>query len=345
MAKLCIGLDIGSGAVKVVQLKQSKRGFQLVNFGFEPVPQQSIVDGSIMNSGAIVDAISTLFSRLRIRQKEVSLAISGHSVIIKKISMPAMTQAELDEQIMFEAENHIPFPKGDVEIDHQVMAKDPVKNQMDVLLVAAKKEIVSDYASLAREARLNPVVVDVAAFCLQNCFEQAYGIPNETIGLLHVGASITTLSVLSAGINAFTRDITIGGLSFTEEIQKQFNVGFDEAEAYKCGGKTGDEVVPQEVDEILNKQADVMAAELQRSFDFFLATTSESQIDRIYLSGGSAQIPALQKAIERRSRMPVELMNPFAQIEVDESRFEEVKSKAPMAAVAVGLALRSEGDS
>jgi type IV pilus assembly protein PilM len=347
MAKNCIGLDIGSSAIKVVQVKQSKRGVQLVNFGIEPVPPQSIVDGSIMNSGAISDAIGGLFSKLRIRQKEVGIAISGHSVIIKKITVPVMTADELEEQIHWEAEHHIPFAKDDVEIDHQILKSETGANQMEVLLVAAKKEVVTDYTSVTREARLNPVVVDVAAFTLQNCFELNYGTSSETVALLNVGASTSTINIMSGGVSTFTRDVTIGGNSFTEEIQKRLNVGFEEAEAYKCGGTAGDEVVPQEVDEILRQQAEVMAGEFQRSFDFYLATNAEGQIDRVYLAGGSARVPALQKAIETRARIPLELLDPFRGIEVDEGKFDMdyVQLQAPMASVAVGLALRSEGDS
>jgi type IV pilus assembly protein PilM len=347
MAKNCIGLDIGSSAIKVVQVKQSKRGVQLLNFGIEPVPPQSIVDGSIMNSGAIADAISSLFQKLRIRQKEVSLAISGHSVIIKKITVPVMTADELEEQIHWEAEHHIPFAKDDVEIDHQILSTEAGQNQMEVLLVAAKKEVVTDYTSVAKEAHLNPVVVDVAAFTLQNCFETNYGNATETIALLNVGASTSTINIISGGSSTFTRDVTIGGNSFTEEIQKRLNVGYEEAEAYKCGGTAGDEVVPQEVDEILRQQAEVMAGEFQRSFDFFLATTAEGQIDRVYLSGGSARVPSLQKAIETRARIPLELLDPFRDVSVDDSRFDMdyVQLQSPMAAVAMGLALRSEGDS
>ncbi|MCA9664486.1 MAG: type IV pilus assembly protein PilM [Myxococcales bacterium] len=347
MAKNCIGLDIGSSAIKVVQVKQTKRGVQLVNFGIEPVPTQSIVDGSVMNATAIADATRSLFGQLRIRHKDVALAIAGHSVIIKKISVPVMTADELEEQIHWEAEHHIPFAKDDVEVDHQVLGQQMGANQMEVLLVAAKKEVVADYADTAREASLNPVCVDVAAFTLQNCFEVNYGTPPETVALLNVGASISTLNITQNGQSMFTRDVTIGGNTFTEEIQKQLNVGYEEAEAYKCGGTAGDEVIPREVDDILTQQAEVMAGEFQRSFDFFLATTADGQIDRIYLSGGSARVPALKKAIEDRARIPVEMLDPFRGVAVDEETFDMdyVRAQAPMAAVAMGLALRAEGDS
>lgn len=344
MAKNCIGLDIGSSQIKVVQLKQGKRGLQLVNFGIEQVPPQSIVDGSVMNSAQVADAISSLIGRLRVRTKDVGVAIAGHSVIIKKIAVPVMTREELEEQIHWEAEHHIPFAKDDVEIDHQILDTDGAQNQMEVLLVAAKKEVVSDYAGVAREAQLNPVVLDVAAFALQNCFETNYGRQEGTVALLNVGASISTINVVARGQSAFTRDVTIGGNAFTEEIQKQLNVGFEEAEAYKCGGTAGDEVVPQEVAEIMTQQSDVMAGEFQRSFDFYMATTAEGQIDKIYLAGGTARVPALGRAIEQRSRIPVETIDAFKNIIIDDFQADYIKTHSAAAAVAVGLALRSEGD-
>lgn len=348
MAKLCIGLDIGSSAVKVVQLNKTKRNIQLANFGIEPVPSESIVDGTMMRQSDVADSVRSLFSHLKVKRREVALAIAGHSVIIKKIKMPAMTSDELDEQIQWEAEHHIPFAKDDVEIDHQIISTDRKRNQMEVLLVAAKKEVVADYAGLAREAQLNPVILDVAAFALQNCYEQNYGVTDDVVGLVNVGASISTINIVSAGQSLFTRDVTLGGNAFTEEIQKQLDVDYEEAEAYKCGGTAGDEVVPEEVEEILTQQADLMASEFQRSFDFFLGThTADGRLDRILICGGTSRVPALRRALEERARISVEILDPFRNISVDGKMFdmEYMAANAANAAIAVGLALRSEGDS
>jgi type IV pilus assembly protein PilM len=350
MAKNCIGLDIGSSSIKALQLKQTKKGLQLENFGIEPLPAQTIVDGTIMNQGAVVDAIRALTKKLRLRQREVAIAIAGHSVIIKKIAVPRMTPEELEEQIPWEAEHHIPFAKDDVEIDHQVINPQNAQGQMELLLVAAKKEVVGDYAAVAREAQLVPVVVDVAAFTIQNTFETNYDLAqNETVALVNVGATISNINILSGGASVFTRDVTIGGNAFTEEIQKQLNVAYEEAEAYKVGGAGGAqayEVVPQEVERILEQVAQSMAGEFQRSLDFFLATAADATISKIYLAGGTARAPALQRAIEERSRLPVEVLDPFRRIAIDESRFEMsfIRTHAPEAAVALGLALRQPGD-
>lgn len=350
MAKLTVGLDIGSSSIKVVQLKASKRGYQLVNFGIEPIPPQTIVDGTIMNQGAVVDAIRDLFVKLHIRQKQVAIAIAGHSVIIKKVTVPKMTPEELEAQIPWEAEHHIPFSKDDVYIDHQVLNPNTPQGQMELLLVAAKKEVVGDYEAAAREAQLDPVIVDVAAFTVQNAYDLNYDTaPNDTVVLINVGAAISNINILSNGVSAFTRDVTIGGNAFTEEIQKQLNVGYDEAEAYKVGGAGGSEaheVVPQEVERILEQVSDVIAGEFQRSLDFFLATASDANISKVYLAGGSAKIPALHRAIEDRSRLAVEVLNPFKKLQIDENRFDLgfLNAHAAEACVGVGLGLREEGD-
>lgn len=341
-----IGLDIGSSSIKLVQLKPGKHGHALVAFDLEPIAPQTIVDGAIMNHGAVVDAIRTLLQRVKIKEKDVAIAIAGHSVIIKKITVPIMTPEELEEQIPWEAEHHIPFAKDDVEIDHQVLNPSTPQGQMELLLVAAKKEIVHDYAAVAREARLNPAVIDVAAFSIQNAWEVAADpLAGETVALINIGAAISNINIVSGTMSAFTRDVTIGGNAFTEEIQKQLNVSQEQAEAMKIGTPSGDTVIQGgEVDRVTAQVAEVMAGEFQRSIDFFLATSAEARVDRIVLSGGGSKVPALQRAIERRSRLPIELMNPFRNISVESVDPTFLQRHAPEAAVGVGLALRAVGE-
>jgi type IV pilus assembly protein PilM len=341
--KNCIGLDIGSSSIKVVQVKGGKKGVTLTAFALEPLPPQTIVDGTIMNQSAVVDAIRELWGRLKLRQKDVALAIAGHSVIIKKISVPQMTDEELNEQIPWEAEHHIPFAKDDVEIDWQVTNRQNASGQMELVLVAAKKEVVHDYAAVAREASLIPRIVDVAAFTVQNAFETNYQTAaGETVVLINIGAAISNINIIKDGASAFTRDVTIGGNAFTEEIQKQLNVSHDEAEAYKVGGAQDEHgVVPQEVEKIMESVADVMAGEFQRSLDFFLATSAEANVTKIFLSGGSAKVAALHRAIEKRSRLPVEVLDAFKRVALDpklDAGF--LRAHSPEAMVSLGLALR-----
>ncbi len=353
--KLMVGLDIGSTSVKMVQLKESRKrgelGYALQSFGMKQLPPEAIVDGALMNTTAIVQAIQELTAELRIKQKEVAIGVSGHSVIIKKISMPRMSQDELEESIQWEAEQYIPFDVKDVNIDTQILKSDPndASGQMDVLLVAAKKDMINDYTSVVTEAGLIPGVVDVDAFAVQNMFYVNYSVPdNETVVLINAGASVVNINIINSGVTVFTRDVTIGGNQFTEEIQKQLNVSYEEAEALKVGGAgpDADAVVPEDVERVISSVADQVAGEIQRSLDFYAGTAAEPNLSRVFISGGTAKIPALFKTIESRVGVPVEILNPFKGVEVDERRFDAsfLMDVAPAAAVGLGLALRKMGD-
>lgn len=353
--KLALGLDIGSTSVKMILLKeQRKRGqvsYALQSFGMKPLPPEAIVDGALMNSTAIVQALQELMNELKVKNKEVAIGVSGHSVIIKKIQMPRMSQEELEESIQWEAEQYIPFDVKDVNIDTQILdaGGNDATGQMDVLLVAAKKDMINDYTTVVSESGLQPVVVDVDAFAVQNMFASNYDVPDkETVVLINAGASVVNINIISNGITVFTRDVTIGGNQFTEEIQKQLNVSYEEAEALKIGGTRGDSdaVVPQEVERVLLSVAEQVAGEIQRSLDFYAGTAVDANFTKVYLSGGTAKIPALFKTIEARVGVPVEILNPFRKIDVDNRKFDPafIMEVAPMAAVAVGLALRKPGD-
>jgi type IV pilus assembly protein PilM len=347
--KLALGLDIGSSSVKLVHLKEGKRGHQLLAWGEAPLPPEAVVDNQLMNSSAIVEAIRELVAQQKVKIKEVAIGVRGHSVIIKRISMPFMSQEDLDESIQWEAEQYIPFDVKDVNIDTQILTPQAdAAGQMDVLLVAAKKDMINDFTSVCAEAGLTVTVVDVDAFAAQNAFEANYPqTPGQPVVLINVGAAVTNINIVHNGMATFTRDITVGGNAFTEEIQKQLNISAEEAEALKVGGQgESDAVVPQEVERVIQGVADQMGGEIQRSLDFHAATAPDTHITRVYLSGGTARIPALFKVIEQRAGVPVEVMNPFKNIEVDNRKFDPavIMNAAPAAAVAIGLALRRPGD-
>lgn len=353
--KLALGLDIGSSSVKMILLKEVRKrgqtGYALQSFGMKPLPPEAIVDGALMNSTAIVQALQDLIGELKVKAKEVAIGVSGMSVIIKKIQMPRMSQEELEESIQWEAEQYIPFDVKDVNIDTQILdaGNNDATGQMDVLLVAAKKDMINDYTTVVSEAGLQPVVVDVDAFAVQNMFTTNYELSDkETVVLINAGASVVNINIISNGITVFTRDVTIGGNQFTEEIQKQLTVSYEEAEALKIGGSRGDTdaVVPQEVERVMANVAEQVAGEIQRSLDFYAGTAVDANFSKVYLSGGTAKIPALFKTIEQRTGVPVEILNPFRKIDVDNRKFDPafIMEVAPMAAVAVGLALRRPGD-
>lgn len=344
--KNLVGVDIGSSAIKVIQIRESGKGRQLLKYGVEPLPPQSIVDGHVMNAGAVVEGLVKVFRDLRITQKDVALSISGHSVIIKKLNLPLMKREELEEQIQWEAEQHIPYEISEVEIDYNILKETPETQQMDVLLVAAKKDEIQDLLEVVRQGKLKPMVVDIDAFAVQNAYEANYGFnEEETIALLNVGASVTTVNIVRGAISQFTRDITNGGNAITEEIQKQLHVSYDEAEAYKAGGQLNSrDVIPQEVDGIIASVVDTLAAEIQRSLDFYMATTSRSAVDKIYITGGTSKIPYLRSALERRARVPVEPLDPFRRVLFDQRQFnpEVLRIQAPQATICLGLALRKQ---
>ncbi|MFM2246794.1 MAG: type pilus biosis protein PilM [Pseudomonadota bacterium] len=346
-----IGLDIGSSGIKLMELDQdSKTGrYRLLHFEMAPLPPEAIVDGQIMNTTVVVDQIRELLQRRRIKTKNATASISGNSVIIKRVTLPQMSIDELEESIQWEAEQYIPFDINDVNLDVQILAGaslDP--GQMDVLLVAARKEVVNERHSLLSQAGLKPAVIDVDAFAVSNMFELNYDVPKETVALVNVGASVVSIHILRNGVSAFTRDVGMGGRQFTEEIQRTLNISFEEAEALKTGGADPDAaaVVPEEIERVLSSVGDALATEIQRSLDFYLSTSSDSGIAGIYLSGGAARTPGLPRSIERQTGLPVEVVDPFRRIQVDERAFNPsfLQHVAPQAAVVVGLAMRRPGD-
>jgi type IV pilus assembly protein PilM len=347
--KNLVGVDIGTSSIKVCQVKEGRRGLTLVRFGYAPLPPQAIVDGQVMDAGMVVETLGRVMKDARIPQRDVAVSVSGQSVIIRKITVPMMTAAELDEQIQWEAEQHIPFDIKDVEVDYQVLKRRPETSQMDLLLVAAKKDHINDYAQLVRSARLRPVVCDIDAFTLQNLFEFTRGFPDDrTVALINIGASLSSLNIVANGVSVFTREIATGGNGVSEQIQKGMGIAFDQAEAYKCGSGPGAPtthgIVPQQVMGILEVASDTIAAEIQRSLDFFVATSGENEISALFMSGGTSNLPMLRQAVEKRTRLSVSTWSPTERFAVDPKTVNEAEllTRAPQLGIALGLTLRRE---
>jgi type IV pilus assembly protein PilM len=348
-AKNIVGLDVGSSAVKAVELKPAGKGFRVIAFGSEPVPPDSIVDGAIIDAGTVADAIRRVFEHNDgFKAKEVCASLSGNAVIVKKITLPVMTQAELDESIAWEAEQYIPFDIQDVNLDYQIL--DPgtgpdSRGSMEVLLVAAKKEKIGDYTSVIAQAGRTPVVVDVDAFALQNAYEVNYGLnPQEVVVLMNAGASAININILQGDQSVFTRDISMGGNSYTEAVQKDLGLPFDAAEQLKKGipvdGATFEDVRP-----VLHTVTDNVLLEIQKTFDFFRATASSDQIDRIVMSGGASRVDGFRDMLQDRFGIAVDDFDPFRTIAFDPKKLDaDPREVAPTAAVAVGLALRRAGE-
>jgi type IV pilus assembly protein PilM len=343
--KELIGLDIGSSSIKAVVLDWGKRTPKLKHFGMIPLPPEAIVDGAFMDSASIVESIRSLIEKLKIKTNQVAVSISGHSVYIKTINVPTMSEGQLEESIKWEAEQQIPFDIEDVNLDFQILDEQVSPDQMPVLLVAAKKDMINDYTAVIEEAGLQPTIVDVDVFAIENAYNLNFETPeDDVVALVNIGASVMNINILKGGTSAFTRDISIGGRQITEDIQKRLKMTYEEAEALKIRERDAG-AQSQEVEKIIQTTAEQLATEVRRSLEFFAASSSGGEIKKIFLSGGCAKIQMLPGLIEERISMPVEVFNPFAKIEYNPETFdpEYIKQIAPLAAVGVGLALRSEG--
>ncbi|HUF25115.1 MAG TPA: type IV pilus assembly protein PilM [Vicinamibacterales bacterium] len=346
-----VGLDIGSSAVKAVELRQAGKVWKVVGWGVEPVPPDSIVDGAIIDGTAVADAIRRLFDGKRVEAKEVAASLSGNAVIVKKISVPAMTGAELADSIVWEAEQYIPFDIQDVNLDYQVLApagEAAAGGQMDVLLVAAKKEKIVDYTGVITQAGRTPVIVDIDAFALQNAYEVNYGFtPGEVVALINAGASATNINIVQGEQSVFTRDVSIGGHAYTEALQKEMGLPRQAAEALKKGGEPGADyggMTYEDARPILRAVSESVLLEIQKTFDFYKATAASDRIDRIAVSGGASRAEGFMEMLGDRFGAPVEPFDPFRRVKFDAVKFGDLASAGSMAAVAVGLALRRAGD-
>jgi type IV pilus assembly protein PilM len=346
-SKSLVGLDIGSSAVKAIELKPSGKAYKVSAFGTEPIPPDSIVDGAIMDGTAVVDAIRRLFDAQKIKTKEVAASLSGNAVIVKKIALPAMTESELAESIYWEAEQYIPFDIQDVNLDYQILARTDAggKSAMEVLLVAAKKEKIADYTGVIGQAGRTAVVIDVDAFALQNAYEVNYGVEADAVVvLLNVGASATNINILHGEQSVFTRDLSTGGNAYTEALQKELNLPFEQADQLKRGSPV-DGVNFDEARPVLRAVTENVMLEIQKTFDFFKASAAHDRLTRIVVSGGASRAEGFTEMMTERFETPVELFDPFKRVSFDARKFNvDPIEIGPTAAVAVGLALRRVGD-
>jgi type IV pilus assembly protein PilM len=318
-SKPVVGLDIGSSAVKAIELKASGRGFKVVAIGVEQVPPDSIVDGAIIDASAVTDAVRRLLQSPRFKAKDVVASLSGSSVIVKKISLPVMSDDDLNQSIQWEAEQYIPFDIQDVNLD---------------------------YHGVVSSVGRNAVVVDVDAFALQNAFEANYGIePGRVVALVNAGASATNINLICDGTSLFTRDVSIGGNAFTEAIQKELGLPFEGAEDAKKG-RPVDGVGPDDLKPVLTAVMDNVLLEIEKTFDFFKATSSNDRIDRVIVSGGGSLVEHFEQALRDRLGVEIERFDPFKTVSIDPAALPNglAADFAPVCAVALGLALRKGGD-
>jgi type IV pilus assembly protein PilM len=341
-----IGLDIGSRSVKVAEITETKNGRKLRRFGVADIPPGAIEDGAISDPETVAQIIRQLFKSANIKGTNVALSIGGYSVIIKKINVQTMPEEQLQETIHFEAEQYIPFDISDVNLDFQLLGE--VENnpsQMSVFLVAAKKEMVNDYVNLATLVGLNPCVIDVEAFALQNIFETSYDIQGENVALIDIGASKTSLNILKDNSSVFMRDVALGCIQINQKIMSMLDCSYDEAELIKFG-EPSKKLSADELKQIISAVVTDWCTEIRRALDFFYTNYPDDPIKRIILSGGGANIAEFRQLLANESAAQVETLNPFNEVVIEEKSFdpEYIRQIGPQAAIAMGLALRRVND-
>ncbi len=350
-----VGVDVGSNSIKLVEIEDTKKGRFLKNFGIIGLPHNAIVEGSIKEPEIVASAISTLIKNLKINNKNISTSISGFSVIVKTITVNTKESPDLDTGIKEEAEQYIPFDIDDVNLDYEIIKRHGEKAEgeekeasgdyiVDAILVAAKKDMIDEYVDMFHLARLNPMIMDLDAFAVQNAFEMSEGNIQGSYALINIGAEELGINAIKDGISIFTRDSSFGGKHITEDIMSAFNVPYEEAEKIKLGGKKVDDT--KKLQEIFSSNISIWVDEIKKAIDFILSTYPDEKIERLYVCGGSCRIPGLIKYLESETEIPVSEINPFKNLNINEKLFdlEYLKYMAPQAAVAVGLALRSIGD-
>ena len=335
--KTAVGLDIGSSSIKVVELAQDRSGERLVNYGISEPLSEAIVDGEIMDRQMVHEAIVNLMESRQIKTKEVVTAVSGRAVIVKKILMDRLNEDDAKEAIQWEAEQHVPYDVNDVSLDFQIINPNVDQKKMQVLLVAAKKDMIQNHAEIIREAGLSPRVIDVDSFAIQNAVEANYEMhADETVALVNIGAEITNLNIVRNQVPHFTKDLSVGANSFVEGIQRRHNVSQAEALAALRGNASVD------VATIVQTTCEDLSVQIDRAVAFLKSAGDADRIDRILLSGGSARVPGLADVLRARHQVPVEIVNPIQRLSYDPGLFggESPEVVAPILTVAIGLALR-----
>lgn len=339
---LSLGLDIGSHSIKLCEFTQTSRGgYKLVALGSALMPPDAMEDGALLDPDAVAKVIASLVSNLKIKGKRVAFSVSGYSVIVKKINLEVMTEAELEKHIHEEAEQYIPFDINDVYLDFQDLHTNTEgEERTDVMLVAAKREVVDGYLNMLRSAGLKPVVVDVDAFALENAFEANFGLKDNVV-LIDIGASKMNINIISGGISTLARDVVLGSRQLTEQIQGRFGLAHEEAEALKTGTQPAGDL-QEDIERLFSETCRQWVAEIKRALDFYAANYPDAPIDKLVLSGGGARIAGLAEFIAKETGVPVEIFNPFATAEFDTDAIDPayLKAIAPQMALAAGLATR-----
>ena len=339
--KLIIGLDIGSHAVKVCQLQKVGDSYRLLAIGSATVPPGAVEDGVLQDPDEVALAISELFKNLKIKGKRVGISISGYSVIVKKINLEMMSEEELNEYIVAEAEQYIPFDINDVYLDFQVIHENSEEERCEVMLVAAKKEVIDAYLNMLQKQKLLPVLVDVDGFALENIWDKI-STTQENIALVDIGASKMNINIIADGASVLARDVIVGSEQLTEQIANTLEIEFEEAEDLKLGvTPAGD--YQEELEEIFTQTCTQWILEIKKAIDLYLSNNPDTPLTSLIISGGGSKIRGLKQFIAEETGLEVMTFNPFAHMQLNDKKIDPayLESIAPEMAVAAGLAIRT----
>jgi len=342
-----VGLDIGSSAVKAVSLKRGRSGWSLGAAGESALPEGSLHEGTAAEPTVVSGVVGELLDSLRMKRARVASALSGHAVIVKRLSLPAMSRAELNEAIPWEAEQYIPFDLADVQLDYQVVNEGEADGaSLDILLVAAKRDRIDDRTSIIAQSGRKPAVLDIEAFALANAYQMNYPErDDELTALVHIGQGVTIVCLLERGEPVFTRDISIGGQVHIEALQRELGAsGVDELAAKRIlHGQFPDDLSPDQVAAVLREASAQLVLEVRKTVDFYRATAPVEQVNRIVVSGGAYEAVGLVDLLGGEFGAPVDVFDPFRRVSRP-ARAIGAEVAGPSYAVAVGLAMRQEGD-
>ncbi len=340
-----IGLDISSTAVKLLELSLSGSRYRVEAYAVEPLPPNSVVEKSISDVEAVGDAVRRAVKRAGTRTKLCAVAVAGSAVITKVITMPAsLSETEMEAQIQLEADQYIPYPLEEVNLDFEVLGENEnTPDMVNVLLAASRSENVETRVAAAEMGGLSVKVVDVEAFSMENAFpllaRQIPGFTDDrTVAIVDIGATMTTLNVMHRMKSIYTREQVFGGKQLTEEIQRRYGLSYEEAGLAKKQGGLPDNYEP----EVLEPFKESMGQQVSRSLQFFFSSSQYDSVDHIVLAGGSASIPDVDDLVSRKTGITSSIANPFADMSLA-SRVnpQHLANDAPSMLIACGLAMRS----
>ncbi len=340
-----LSVDIGSSSIKVVEVRGRLGQLCVTNLATVPTPPSAIQNNMVYETAAVAEATRALTESHGMRARKVITAVPGPAVIIKRVTLPAQSAHELENTILFEAGNFIPEDLQNVNLDYQITDYLDDGKRMEVLLIAAKKDIVASYTETIRAAGLTPVIIDVDYFALENMFEANYElVPDRAIALVNIGARYSSINILKNGRSTFTGDVPVGGRDINEALMRDLNVGSEEAEVLKAGGTTPN-VAADQAGVVSGAAAAALIEEIHHALSFFWTAATDETIDAVYLSGGVARMPGFSQQLSERVQAPVEIANPFAHASFDAAvDTPDLRQQAPEFAVTMGLATRRPDD-